>query len=123
MTGSDGLPALPFESSRAWRAWLEENHDSADEVWLKIAKKSSGLASVTFDQALDEALCFGWIDVKKRGLDEQWYALRFTPRRPGSSWSRTNRERIERLLADGKVHPAGRREVDRAREAGLWGTG
>ncbi|MBK5110503.1 MAG: hypothetical protein JJE10_03945 [Thermoleophilia bacterium] len=113
--GPDSLSVVCFESLEAWRGWLEENHASAEGVWLKIAKKSSGLATVTFSGALDGALCFGWVDNRKQGYDEDWYLLRFAPRKEPSNWPRINRERAERLIADGQMQSAGLRAIERAR--------
>lgn len=119
----DDLPVLPFETMAAWREWLDENHGSAEGLWLKIAKKSSGIASVTFSEALDGALCFGWIDNRKMGFDSDWYLLRFTPRREGGKWSEANRKRVERLADQGLMHPAGLKQVERARKDGRWPAG
>lgn len=116
----DDLSVIPFETMAAWREWLEENHESAEGLWLKIAKKSSGIASVTFSEALDGALCFGWIDNRKMGFDSDWYLLRFTPRREGGTWSEANRKRVERLIDQGLMRPAGLAQVERAREDGRW---
>jgi uncharacterized protein YdeI (YjbR/CyaY-like superfamily) len=116
----DGLPVIPFGTMSAWREWLEENHESAEGLWLKIAKRSSGIVSVTFGEALDVALCFGWIDNRKMGFDRDWYLLRFTPRRESGTWSEANRKRVERLADQGLMHPAGLTQVERAREDGRW---
>jgi len=91
----------------AWRGWLTQNHARCDEVWLIFFKKSVGKPSLEYGEAVDEALCFGWIDGQKRKIDEQRYAYRFTPRRPKSSWTRQNIERAERLIAEGRMAPAG----------------
>lgn len=121
--GPDGMPVVPFESMGSWCEWLEQNHESAEGLWVKIAKKSSGIASVTFGEALDGALCFGWIDNRKKGLDGDWYLLRFTPRKEGGTWSEINRKRVERLESEGLMRPAGLAEVERARRDGRWSTG
>ena len=113
------LQTLTFASAKDWERWLEGNHD-ADGVWIKMAKKGSGIASVTHAEALDVALCFGWIDGQRRGLDEQFFLQRFTPRRPRSRWSRINREKAELLIAAGHMRPAGIAEVERARADGRW---
>jgi uncharacterized protein YdeI (YjbR/CyaY-like superfamily) len=92
---ADDLPILPFASAAEMEEWLEGNHAGSDGIWLKIAKKGSGIASVTYAEALELALCFGWIDSQKRGFDEHFFLQRFTPRRPGGRWSRINREKAE----------------------------
>jgi uncharacterized protein YdeI (YjbR/CyaY-like superfamily) len=116
----DDLPVTPFASKDAWEEWLEANHESAEGVWIKIAKKASGIASVTHAEAIEVALCFGWIDGQRVGFDETWFLQRFTPRRPRSNWSRINRDKAEKLIADGAMRPAGLREVERAQADGRW---
>ena len=101
-------------------AWLEEYGESSDGIWLKFAKKGSGIPSVVYADAVEVALCHGWIDGQARRLDEQHYLQRFTPRRPRSKWSRINREKAERLIAESRMRPAGLREIERAREDGRW---
>jgi uncharacterized protein YdeI (YjbR/CyaY-like superfamily) len=113
------LPTLTFASAEAWERWLEANHD-ADGVWIKIAKKGSGTASVTHAEALEAALCFGWIDGQRKGLDEAFFLQKFTPRRSRSKWSRINREKAEHLIVAGRMRPAGLAEVERARADGRW---
>jgi uncharacterized protein YdeI (YjbR/CyaY-like superfamily) len=117
---ADELPILPFASPAELEAWLEDNHASSDGIWLKIAKKGSGIESVNYAEALELALCFGWIDSQKRGLDERHFQQRFTPRRPRGKWSRINREKAERLIASGAMRPAGQAEVDAAKADGRW---
>lgn len=114
------LPIVPFSSAKAWEAWLEEHHGSVDGVWIQFAKKASGLASVTYAEALDVALCYGWIDGQTRRFDEDYYLQRFTPRRPRSKWSKINRENGARLIEAGRMKPAGRREIERAKADGRW---
>jgi uncharacterized protein YdeI (YjbR/CyaY-like superfamily) len=116
----DDLPVLPFASADAWAAWLEREHARAPGVWLQIAKKDSGIATVTYAEALDAALCFGWIDGQKRGFDASWFLQRFTPRKRASRWSKTNTEHVERLLAAGRMRPAGLAQVEAARADGRW---
>lgn len=113
-------PILFFESESAWEQWLEANHAAAQGVWLKIAKKDSGHASVTYAEALNVALCFGWIDGQAKGLDEKLYLQRFTPRRKRSNWSRINVGHAERLMAEGRMRAAGLAEVERAKADGRW---
>ena len=120
MRVDDGLPTVFFASAAEWEQWLEDNHAVSDGVWIKMAKKDSGIDSVRYPQVLDTALCFGWIDGRRNALDERHFLQRFTPRRARSRWSRINREKVERLIADGKVRPAGLSEVERARADGRW---
>ena len=114
------LERLPFTSARAWRAWLEANHDTAPGIWLMIAKKGSGVESVTYDEAVDESLCFGWIDGQKARHDDQYFLQRFTRRTKRSPWSRVNTERVARLVNAKRMHPAGLREVEAAKADGRW---
>ena len=110
-----------FCASRAdWRDWLEAHHGDADGVWLKIAKKRSGIASVSHAEALDVALCFGWIDAVRHAHDDEYFLQRFTPRRARSKWSQVNRDRAERLIEAGEIPPAGLAEVRRAKADGRW---
>jgi uncharacterized protein YdeI (YjbR/CyaY-like superfamily) len=111
---------LSFAAPADWEAWLEEHHADVDGVWLEIAKKGSGVASVRYPEVLEIALCFGWIDGRREALDETRFLQRFTPRRPRSRWSRINRDTAERLIAEGRMRPAGLREVERARADGRW---
>ena len=116
----DELPIVPFASPAAWEAWLAEEYARAAGVWLKIAKKDSGIATVTYAQALDVALCFGWIDGQKRGFDATWFLQRFTPRKAGSRWSKTNTDHDARLIAEDRMRPAGLAQVEAARADGRW---
>jgi uncharacterized protein YdeI (YjbR/CyaY-like superfamily) len=115
----DDLPVLPFADAAAWDIWLIANA-AAKGLWLKIAKKESGIATVTYDQALDVALCHGWIDGQKRGFDGDYFLQRFTPRRPKGLWSKINIGKVERLIADGRMRTGGAREVDAAKADGRW---
>jgi uncharacterized protein YdeI (YjbR/CyaY-like superfamily) len=97
-----------FAKDRAeWRRWLAKNFARSEEIWLVFYKKASGKQTVSYDHAVEEALCFGWIDGMKKKVDEQCYAFRFTPRKAKSAWSKSNLERVERLIADGRMMPAG----------------
>lgn len=109
-----------FATAEAWEAWLEEHHGSMDGLWLTLAKKGSGVRSVTYSEAVEIALCFGWIDGQKRAFDDGWWLQRFTPRRPRSRWSRINREKATALIEAGRMRPAGLREVELARADGRW---
>lgn len=111
---------MPFESPESWTAWLEQNLTEPAGVWLKLAKKGTGVASITYAQALEVALCYGWIDGQKKGLDETYWLQKFTPRRSGSIWSRVNRDAAERLMAEGRMQPTGLAAVARAKEGGQW---
>lgn len=119
MAGTDG-PQLTFASAVEWEVWLEENHDSADAVWVKVAKKGSGIQSVTIEELLDGCLCFGWIDGIRRALDDDYYLQRYTPRRRSSNWSQRNADSVERLTRAGRMRPAGLAEVERAKADGRW---
>jgi uncharacterized protein YdeI (YjbR/CyaY-like superfamily) len=114
------LEELPFASAAAWRSWLEENHATSPGVWLMIAKKRSGIETVSYDEAVDEALCFGWIDGQKAKADEPYFLQRFTRRRDRSPWSRINTERVAALTEAGKMAPAGVRAVEAAKADGRW---
>jgi uncharacterized protein YdeI (YjbR/CyaY-like superfamily) len=103
----DTAQAIFFETQAEFRAWLEANHDKASELWLGIRKKGSGLPSVTYREAVDEALCFGWIDGLAKSMDATSYRQRFTPRRKGSIWSAINIARVGELTRLGRMHPAG----------------
>ena len=105
------LPVKPFRSRREWQRWLGANDETSPGVWLKIAKKASGIESVNHAEALEVAICHGWIDGQRRSLDEQFFLQKFTPRGPRSTWSRVNREKALDLIARGRMQPAGLREV------------
>ena len=115
------LPELIVRDAAAWRAWLAEHHADPTGVWLVLAKKGTeNPTSLTYDQALEEALCHGWIDGQARRRDEATYRQRFTPRRKRSAWSKRNTGIAERLHAEGRMHPAGQAEVERAKADGRW---
>jgi uncharacterized protein YdeI (YjbR/CyaY-like superfamily) len=116
----DALPTILFERADELEAWLEKNASSAPGLWLKIAKKGSDTTSVDYREALELALCFGWIDSQKRGLDERYFLQRFTPRRPRGRWSKINREKAESLIEAGRMRPSGLAEVEAARGDGRW---
>ena len=113
-------PILFFASREGWRSWLEDHHGDDAGVWLKIAKKGRGIDSVSHLEALDVALCFGWIDAVRHAHDDDYFLQRFTPRRPRSKWSQRNRDKAEALIAAGEMHPAGLAEVERAKADGRW---
>jgi uncharacterized protein YdeI (YjbR/CyaY-like superfamily) len=114
------LPIIPFASLEAWEAWLEEHHTTSEGLWLKIAKSGSDLETVSMAEALEVALCYGWIDSQADGFDDQYWLLRFTPRRPRSKWSKRNRAKVAKLIEEGRMKPAGLREVERAKADGRW---
>jgi uncharacterized protein YdeI (YjbR/CyaY-like superfamily) len=109
-----------FASSKALETWMRSNHAKAPELWIKIHKKDSGLATVTHAQALDVALCWGWIDAIRKPFDERSFLQRFTPRRPKSIWSQVNRDHIARLTDAGRMTPHGQKHVDTAKADGRW---
>jgi uncharacterized protein YdeI (YjbR/CyaY-like superfamily) len=116
----DDLPVLGFADAGAWESWLAQQHGSSPGVWLKIAKKGSEATGVSYPEALEVALCYGWIDGQKGALDGEYWLQRFTPRKPGSRWSKINTEKAGELIEAGRMQPAGMREVELAREDGRW---
>jgi uncharacterized protein YdeI (YjbR/CyaY-like superfamily) len=116
----DDLPIVAFHSREAWAAWLDVEHGSSRGVWLKIAKKGVAEATVSYAEALDVALCYGWIDGQKGALDEAYWLQRFTPRGPRSPWSRVNREKASALIEAGAMRSAGMRQVQAAQADGRW---
>lgn len=114
------LPTLPFESKKKWADWLAKQHDKSAGVWLKLAKKDSGIRSVTRDEALDVALCYGWIDGQGKRLDDRYWLQKFTPRGPRSIWSKINTEKVEKLIASGEMQPAGLKAIEAAKQDGRW---
>jgi uncharacterized protein YdeI (YjbR/CyaY-like superfamily) len=117
---AEELEILLFAGPDDFEQWLEANGDSSPGLWLKIAKKGAPEPSVTYAEAVELALCFGWIDSQKRGLDDTHFLQRFTPRRPRGRWSKINRERCEALEAAGALRPAGAAEVAAAKDDGRW---
>jgi uncharacterized protein YdeI (YjbR/CyaY-like superfamily) len=113
------LPILPFKTQSAFGAWLKKNHAQSPGVWLKLAKKGAG-PSVTYAQALEEALCYGWIDGQKKPFDDAWWLQKFTPRGARSIWSKINRDKAQALIAAGRVQPAGLAAIEAAKKNGRW---
>ena len=109
-----------FKSPEEWGKWLAQHHARADGVWLRFFKKESGVRSLTHAEALDEALCWGWIDGQARPSDARSWLQRYTPRRPRSGWSKRNREHVARLEREGRMKPSGREQVDAAKKDGRW---
>jgi uncharacterized protein YdeI (YjbR/CyaY-like superfamily) len=122
MSGAmDAAPETFFaEDAAAWRAWLEANHATKREVWLVLLKTHVKRPSVRLAEAVEEALCFGWIDGMLRRIDDERHMLRFTPRRPGSVWAASNKARVERLIAEGRMRPEGLALVEKAKRRGEW---
>jgi uncharacterized protein YdeI (YjbR/CyaY-like superfamily) len=114
------LLVVGFESQSDWADWLKENHAKSSGVWLRLAKKNSGVKSVSYDEAIEEALCFGWIDGQKKAYDETTWLQRMTPRGPRSIWSKINRDKAEVLFAAGRLQLAGLQAIERARQGGQW---
>ncbi len=114
------MPVVSFAEIEEWSAWLASRHHSSTGVWIKIAKKASGQASITYAEALDVALAWGWIDGQKGKFDEAWWLQKFTPRGSSSMWSKINREKTVALIAAGKMMPSGLAEVERAKKDGRW---
>jgi uncharacterized protein YdeI (YjbR/CyaY-like superfamily) len=117
---SSDLPTLPFASQKKWADWLAKQHDKSAGVWLKLAKKDSGIASVTYDEALDVALCYGWIDGQKNGFDDKYWLQKFTPRGSKSIWSKINTLKAEKLIASGEMKSAGLKAIELAKQDGRW---
>ena len=118
--GKAQQPVLFFDTPAKLEAWIDEHGEDSDGIWLKFAKKDSGIESVVYAEAVEIALSYGWIDGQAKRHDDHHYLQRFTPRRSRSKWSKINREKAERLMAEGRMRPAGLREVERAKEDGRW---
>lgn len=116
----DGVKTFHAQNGATWRKWLEENHATEKSVWLIIYKKDSDVPSVYYDEAVDEALCFGWIDSKPNKRDDKSYYQFFARRNPKSNWSRVNKQKVERLLAENRMAPAGLEMIRIAKETGTW---
>lgn len=114
------LPTLPFANKKKWSDWLAKQHATSTGLWLKLAKKDSGIPSITYEEALDVALCYGWIDGQKKGFDDKYWLQKFTPRGAKSIWSKINTEKVERLIASGEMKPAGLKAVEAAKADGRW---
>jgi uncharacterized protein YdeI (YjbR/CyaY-like superfamily) len=112
--------AITFKDSQEWNRWLTENHAKQSEVWVYIFKKHSKKKGLGYDEALDGALRFGWIDGKMQSVDKDRFVLRFSPRKPKSIWSRRNKERAERLIAQGRMMPTGFQKIEEAKKNGIW---
>jgi uncharacterized protein YdeI (YjbR/CyaY-like superfamily) len=120
MAKSAELPVYLFESKKKWADWLAKQHDKSAGVWVKLAKKESGARSVTRDEALDVALCYGWIDGQGKRFDDQYWLQKFTPRGPKSIWSKINTEKVAQLIANGEMKTAGLKAIEAAKQDGRW---
>ena len=117
---SDGWPVLSFATAAAFEAWLDEHHADGTGLWLKFAKQNRGIDSVGFDEALEVAMCFGWVDSKMHRVDDDYYVLRYQPRKPKSNWSARNKALAERLIAEGRMRPSGLAQIEAAQADGRW---
>ncbi len=120
MKQTDTLPTISFATQQDWEAWLKEHHTDTKGLWLKIAKKGTGIPSVDYAEALESALCYGWIDGQKASCDDKYWLQKFTPRSPKSMWSKVNCDKATALIAAGRMQPAGLRQVQLARADGRW---
>ena len=114
------MKPIYFSSPQEFYDWLEEHHESDTEVYVGYWKKHTWKPSLTWSEAVDQALCFGWIDGRSQRIDDDWFVQRFTPRRPQSTWSKVNRQKVEALIAAGRMRPAGLAEIERAKADGRW---
>ena len=114
------LPIKPFKTQDAWEKWLAANHAQSPGVWMQIAKKASGIPSVNYQEALDVALCYGWIDGQKQPYDDEFWLQRFTPRGPRSLWSKINTGKADALIKSGRMRPAGLAAIEAAKATGRW---
>lgn len=120
MPKENTIPTLAFKTSKLFETWLSKNHDKEDGLWLKIFKKDSGAKTVTYAEALDIALCYGWIDGQKQSFDDLAWLQKFTPRRDKSIWSKVNIGHVERLDKEGRMKPSGLKAVEKAKLDGRW---
>jgi uncharacterized protein YdeI (YjbR/CyaY-like superfamily) len=120
METKQGLPIIAFSDQQAWEDWLEEHHSDQPGVWVKLAKKGAPSVTVSFSEALESALCYGWIDGQSYRYDEQFYLQRFTPRKSRSKWSQINREKVTRLIEAGRMKPPGLAQIEAAKADGRW---
>ena len=111
---------LYFPTRREWRKWLERNHAKETEAWVLRYKKDSGKPSVNYEEALNEALCYGWIDGRMKSIDAEKSAVRFSPRKARSRWSKVNKDKAEKLISEGKMTAAGLAKIEEARQSGAW---
>jgi uncharacterized protein YdeI (YjbR/CyaY-like superfamily) len=119
-TGVEKTNTYYAKDRKAWRKWLEKNHDTSTGIWLIYYKKDSGKTRVDYADAVEEALCFGWIDSTLNPIDEHSYMQQFTPRKPKSGWSKLNKDRVEKLIGQGLMTPAGLEKIEQAKQQGTW---
>jgi uncharacterized protein YdeI (YjbR/CyaY-like superfamily) len=117
---SDGWAVLPFQTGQAFEAWLDTHHAHQPGLWVKFAKKGRRIASISVPEAIEVAMCFGWVDSKMHTYDDDYYVLRYQPRRPKSSWSARNKDLAGRLITDGRMRPSGLDQVEAAKADGRW---
>ncbi|MBV9713702.1 MAG: hypothetical protein JO011_22620, partial [Ktedonobacteraceae bacterium] len=120
MKNIEELPIISFETQQDWETWLKEHHTEAKGIWLKFAKKEANVTSISYAQALESALCYGWIDGQKASFDAQYWLQKFTPRRSRSIWSKVNCDKVATLIAEGRMQPEGLRQVELAKADGRW---
>ena len=120
MKDPEDYPLKKFATPRSFALWLSRNHGKSQGIRIQLARKSSGIRSIDYAEALDIALCYGWIDGQSKSMDEEWFCQRFTPRRVRSLWSKRNRDIVARLIEEGRMQPAGQAEIDRAKSDGRW---
>lgn len=120
MKRDDTIPTMTFATQQDWETWLNEHHLETTGIWLKIAKKDARISSVSYAEALESALCYGWIDGQKASFDQHYWLQKFTPRRPRSIWSQVNCDKATALIADGRMQPAGLFQVESAKRDGRW---
>jgi uncharacterized protein YdeI (YjbR/CyaY-like superfamily) len=120
MNTSSDIPILEFSTAQQWRDWLKDNYTNTEGIWLRLYKKNTGIPSINHAEALDQALCFGWIDGQGKKLDEKSWIIKFTPRRTKSMWSKRNRINVERLIQEKQMTEHGLKEIERAKQDGRW---
>lgn len=120
MNNTNGLSIMSFETQQDWERWLTEHHTNTEGIWLKIAKKETGIPSVSYAEALESAICYGWIDGQKASFDGTYWLQKFTPRRPKSIWSKVNCDKATALIAEGRMQPAGLQQMELAKADGRW---
>jgi len=120
MKKAETLPIISFETQQGWDRWLTEHHTETEGLWLKIAKKEAGISSVNYAEALESAICYGWIDGQKASFDDKYWLQKFTQRRAKSIWSKVNCTKALALIAEGRMQPAGIRQVELAQADGRW---
>ena len=117
---TDGWLLVPFQTKEAFEAWLDAHHADEPGLWLKFARVGRGISSIRMPEALEVAMCFGWVDSKMHMYDDDYYLLRYQPRRPKSNWSQRNKHLAERLVADGRMRPSGLAQMEAAKADGRW---